>query len=109
MRIAVSCPDELALQDLYRWLRADADVMRAGDVTARARHTGGTMGALEVVDIVLTHAIALSSVLVAYASWRTARPKAPTITFKNDKGITVTATDASPETIETIIEALGDN
>ena len=101
MLLSVTTPsvsDAAAVQALHGWLLRspdlDADITQDSSVT-------GHMGALDVINVALTHAVAAANLVIAYTAWRRARPDAPPIVFTVD-GITVTAADASPETLERI-------
>ncbi|MEV4518223.1 hypothetical protein AB0K00_55875 [Dactylosporangium sp. NPDC049525] len=93
-----SVSDAHAVQGLHGWLVRSADL--DADITQASSATGH-MGALDVIDVVLTHAVAAANLVIAYTAWRRARPDAPPITFTVN-GVTVTAADASPETVERI-------
>jgi hypothetical protein len=95
---APSVSDAHAVQTLHGWLVRSPDL--DADIT-QTSSTTGHMGALDVIDLVLTHAVAVGGLVLAYASWRRARPDAPPIAFTVE-GITVTAADASPETLDRI-------
>jgi hypothetical protein len=97
--------DGVAANEFYHWLLRDDD-MRAAEVTRPPGEGHGHMGVLEVVDVVLSNAIALGTLVATYASWRKARPNGPTVTFTVGD-VTVSATDASPETLGRIAEVLG--
>ncbi|MFE0513141.1 hypothetical protein [Streptomyces sp. NPDC058964] len=109
IRVATTADDgHETVSDLYRWLRLDADVRRHATVElVPCGKPGGTMGTVEIIDMVLSQGFSALNLAMAYAAWRAARPAAPPIT------ITVTATgrpltvdDASEETIRRIVEAL---
>ncbi|MEV7099734.1 hypothetical protein AB0M80_43655 [Amycolatopsis sp. NPDC051045] len=91
---------------LWRWLAADPDTR--GLLTG----TGGPLdeeqqGAFEVVNALIANGLALSSLTVAIAGWRSQRRSdPPTVTLERD-GVSVVVTDASPEQIAAIAAALG--
>jgi hypothetical protein len=93
-----SVSDAHAVQALHGWLLRSPDV--DADIT-QASSAPGHMGALDVINVVLTHAVAVANLVIAYTAWRRTRPEAPPIVFTVN-GITVTAADASPETVERI-------
>ncbi|QKZ23936.1 effector-associated constant component EACC1 [Streptomyces chartreusis] len=109
MQIRISVPaDEsgVTVRDLYRWLRLDDDVRRHGEVQlVPAEHVSGTMGAIEVIDLVLGQAIAALNLALAYAAWRSARPEAPPVTVSVD-GVSVTVRDGSEESVQRIVSVL---
>jgi Effector Associated Constant Component 1 len=96
------------LTSLYRWLAEDPEVTRDAAILPVATPPGaGEMGgAFEVINAVLTHAIALSGLAVSCAAWRASHPHAPVIRIERD-GVTVTVEDGSPDTIRRVIDALG--
>jgi hypothetical protein len=64
------------------------------------------MGALEVVDIVLTHATAVSSLALAVVAWRQARGKPESITITRPDGRQLTIRGGSDLAAEVIAEFL---
>jgi hypothetical protein len=77
------------LASLVRWLRDDDDMRAAATITA-ARNVGepGQMGsALEVVNVLLSNAIALGSLVVAVAAWRGSRQKPPTVRILDGENV----------------------
>ncbi|MEV8431180.1 hypothetical protein PGH47_00070 [Streptomyces sp. HUAS 31] len=109
MQIRISVPaDEsgVTVRDLYRWLRLDDDVRRHGEVQlVPAERVSGTMGAIEVIDLVLGQGIAALNLALAYAAWRSARPGAPPVTVSVD-GVSVTVQDGSEESVQRIVSVL---
>lgn len=94
------------LIDLYRWFRQDGDLRRHAEVRLRQpRQTGGSMGTLEVIDLVLNQGIAAANLALAYATWRTGRPASSPVTITVD-GVSVTVTDGSEESVRRITELL---
>ncbi|GAA1500014.1 hypothetical protein GCM10009827_004540 [Dactylosporangium maewongense] len=103
VRLSLTTPsvsDAHAVQTLHGWLLRDPGLAADADISQRSS-AGGHMGALDVIDLVLTHAVAVGGLVLAFASWRRARPDAPPIVFTVE-GISVTASDSSPETLERI-------
>ncbi|MFE0191052.1 hypothetical protein [Streptomyces sp. NPDC058989] len=98
-----------SLTSLYRWLAQDPDVADQAEISlAPGRPGAGEMGgAFEVINAVLTHGIALGSLAVACATWRSSRPTAPAVRIERD-GVTVTVEDGSPEAVRRIVDALGE-
>ncbi|EPH45012.1 hypothetical protein ABT390_04140 [Streptomyces aurantiacus] len=93
---------------LYRWLASDAELRGRAEVSIGAdpssqEHMGGVP---ELVDVVLTHAVALGGLVVAVATWRGSRPRPPQVRIERD-GVTVTVHDGSAETVERVLRALG--
>lgn len=90
---------------LYGWLRADAALAREADVRS-APPPPGSMGALDVVDVVLTHVTAMSSLAVAVLAWRQSRPGSPSITIVRADGHRLTVDHTSRLTAEMVSEFL---
>jgi Effector Associated Constant Component 1 len=92
---------------LYRWLVADRELRGLAEVAVMSAHSrqGDMGGALEVVNVVLSNTIALSSLLVAVAAWRGSRTRPAEVRLERD-GVTVTVRDASPEMVEQILRTL---
>ncbi|MFC8567947.1 hypothetical protein ACFUIW_19515 [Streptomyces sp. NPDC057245] len=94
--------------DLYAWLRGDPDVRAHAEVGIGPSEPGGeTMGAAEVVNLVVGQTFAALNLALAYASWRQARPAAPAVTLTVD-GRSLTVEGASQETLRQIVELLGE-
>ncbi|BCL27930.1 hypothetical protein ACFFS2_27855 [Streptomyces aurantiacus] len=96
----------LTTLDLYRWLRQNPDVQRHAEVTLGPAHPGGeTMGAVEVVNLVLGQAFTALNLALAYATWRAARPTAAPVTITVE-GRSVTVTGADEDTMALIVALL---
>jgi hypothetical protein len=63
------------------------------------------MGALDVIDVALTHAFAVAQLLLAYASWRHTRRDPPPLTIMAH-GVAVIVHDASPDTVARVAALL---
>ena len=100
VRIAGSDPEESAA--LYHWLRADAGLAEHARIRA-GRPAEGHLGAIEIIDLVLTHATAGASLALAVAGWRQSRakPGPTTVTRADGKGLTVSG---PPEVVAETIE-----
>lgn len=81
-----------ATLDFYAWLRQTPDVRDHADVSLRPveqddslrpaqQDDAETMGAVEIIELVLSQGFAALNLALAYASWRTARPSAPAVTL----------------------------
>ncbi|AWZ04040.1 MULTISPECIES: hypothetical protein [unclassified Streptomyces] len=109
LTIGVSDTDEAAeLRDLFRWLRADEDgpdeVWLSGEPP-----TGSMGGGLEVVNVVLTHTMAVANFALAYATWRRARRGRAALTFtRASDGVSVTLENGSDEAVRALIAALSE-
>jgi hypothetical protein len=107
VRIDVSIPDAAdaePVQSLYGVLEADSDL--AGTAT-RTSSAPGHMGALDIINVTLTHLVAISNLAMVYAAWRRSRPEVPAVVFQVGE-VTVTAHDASPETLDRLCDTLRD-
>ncbi|MBB5874447.1 hypothetical protein F4553_007881 [Allocatelliglobosispora scoriae] len=104
--IKVQTHDDFAgLMDLYRWLRDDQEVAASAKVLRNSHTPPGHMGAVETIDLVITHVTAIASLLISYASWLKSRSRPPQCTFSIG-GLDVTPRDASPATTEQLITVL---
>jgi hypothetical protein len=108
MRVTITSrtDDAFELDSLRDWLNRDEDVANQATIETVRTEPSGTMGGLEVVSIVLTHAIALGQLALAYAAWRKSRPSAPPLTISVN-GTAVIVQDASEETIRRIVQLAG--
>jgi hypothetical protein len=107
VRIAVAeSGQEAALIDLYRWLRRDPDVHRHAAVGLAPSAPGsGTMGAVEVIELIVGQGLTALNLALAYAAWRRTRHSAPPVTIHVNGG-SLTVQDASEETIRRIVAEL---
>jgi hypothetical protein len=97
---------EETLLDLYRWFREDQDILRQDGISlGPALPSAGTMGAIEIINLVVGHGLTALNVALAYATWRGARPTAPAVTLTFPGG-SLTLHDASGETIQRVVEQL---
>lgn len=97
---------EDAVLPLYQWLAADPDVQH-NTTLSFGNPQQGDMGALDVINVVLSNTIAFSGLVVAIASWRDSRRGAPGVEIEKD-GVRVSVADGSPETIRAVIDALSE-
>jgi hypothetical protein len=107
VRIAVAEAErEAALIDLYRWLRQDPDVGRHTPVAlASSTPGGGSMGAVDVIELIVGQGLTALNLALSYAAWRATRSSAPPITI-NVNGGSFTVQDASEETVRRIVAEL---
>ncbi|WP_438483864.1 effector-associated constant component EACC1 [Streptomyces sp. S186] len=108
IRISTAADDDggVALRDLYGWLRQDPDVRNHADLSLEAaQQSPGTMGALDVVNMVLGQGFSALNLALSYAAWRAARPTAPAITLTVN-GVSITVRDGSEETVRRIVREL---
>ncbi|AZM77110.1 hypothetical protein D1J63_20740 [Streptomyces sp. KPB2] len=100
--------DPSGVSSLRRWLLAEPDLRGQALVSVRIEgQQQGAMGSgLDVVNVVLSNSIALGSLLVAVATWRRSRPRAPQVTMERD-GVVVTLDGDSPEAVQRILREWG--
>ncbi|MFD8488471.1 hypothetical protein [Streptomyces sp. NPDC059712] len=100
--------DPSGVSSLRRWLLAEPDLRGQASVSVRTEgQQQGAMGSgLDVVNVVLSNSIALGSLLVAVATWRRSRPRAPQVTMERD-GVVVTLDGDSPEAVQRILREWG--
>jgi hypothetical protein len=94
------------LRDLYLWLQAEEDGPE--QIRLESRPAGAT-GAPEVIDLVLTHSVAVANLAMAYATWHRARPSRPTAGFtftRVSDGLSVTVADGSDDSVRLLLAAL---
>lgn len=100
VRITVAAADDAAA--LYEWLRADQGLARRAEVAA-GPPAPGHLGVLEIIDVVLTQATAVSSLALAVAGWRHSRRGRASVTITRADGATLTV-EGPPEHTGPIIE-----
>ncbi|XUL92431.1 effector-associated constant component EACC1 [Streptomyces galilaeus] len=109
MRVVIAAPEHddgsLLVDELHAWLAGDADLHRTAEIRRVARDATGTMGALDVIEVVVGQGVAVLNLALAYASWRSTRPAPPAVTVTVPGGV-LTVTDDSPEALELILAAL---
>jgi hypothetical protein len=97
----------LDLSSLYQWLVQDPDVRQS--VVVRLEPAAGNVGEMGVgfdaIIAIVSNAIALGSLIVAYMSWRDSRQKSPSVSIQNINTV-FNLSDSSPETVSRIVEAL---
>lgn len=103
-RVQIGVDDTSALP-LYRWLTDDPDVRRDATLSFASGQPGDMGGALEVINVVLSNTIALSSLVLAIATWRGSRRNSPTVEIERD-GVRVMINEDSPEAIQRVLKAL---
>jgi hypothetical protein len=108
MLVSIELHDQDRSHDLvsmHHWLSRNADLVRHARVRLRSADSGPHMGAMDVIDVVLSNTLAAASLLVAYRAWRESRTDPPTVEFEIN-GIRIVVTDATPETLEALTEAM---
>lgn len=89
IRVRFVVSDGVAGNALYSWLRADSALLRTADV-ATGSLAPGSMGALEVVEVVVSQLTALGSLAVSVAAWLDSRREPPAVTITRADGATLT-------------------
>ncbi|GLF93168.1 effector-associated constant component EACC1 [Streptomyces yaizuensis] len=107
MRIQISAPGggDGAVADLHRWLRLDDEVRRDTRIRLTHRPAPGTMGTVDIIDLVVGQSVAVLNLALSYAAWRAARRTAPPVTLTTP-GATVTLTGASDDEIRRLVHLL---
>jgi hypothetical protein len=103
--ITIDGDDTTATASLFDWLRRDQALTRYGRVNVSTRDAGGAMGALEVVDVTLTHATGIATLWLAFSAWRHSRRSAPHARFEVG-GVEILAKDDAPETLAALERAV---
>ncbi|MEU5903531.1 hypothetical protein ABZ780_04035 [Micromonospora sp. NPDC047467] len=107
MRIVITADEsDDELRRLGHWLRDDDDVAKSADVSLRTSGQSGQMGGLEIIDVVVSNAVGLASLAIAYASWRNSRRQHLSVTFTRDDGLEVTVRGGSAADIRQISDSL---
>ncbi|MET9953994.1 hypothetical protein ABZ135_20910 [Streptomyces sp. NPDC006339] len=109
LSIGVADPEDSPdLRDFHRWLGDEEEP--PGRIRLAPDPVPGTMsGGLDVIDVVLTHAVGLANLTLAYATWRRARRSRAALTFtRASDGLTVTVREGSEEAVQQILRAFSD-
>lgn len=110
MRAVFAAPEQtdeaqFVVDELHEWLMGDADLRRTSRIARISRGASGTMGVTDVVEVVVGQGIAALNLALAYATWRSTRPRPPGIVVTLPGG-TLTVTDDSPEALARILAVL---
>jgi len=107
MLLSIAADDDpLATASLYTWLRkSPLEGVQGEPLLVRRSGETTTMGAADVVNIVVSNAIGLGSLLVAFGSWRQSKRRAPAVTFRLGD-VEVRLDDDDPETMKTVLRVL---
>jgi hypothetical protein len=103
-------PDVDALIELQHWLAHD-DRFPAPARQPPLPPASGQLGTtVDVLQLVVGNAIALTSLLVSIAQWRESRPQPPRvrIAVHRPDGVTVTIESDEPEAIAAAVRELGE-
>jgi hypothetical protein len=95
-------------RSLGRWLARDTTIgPRSGVATVTADDTDDMGDVLDLITLVVTSAIGLSSLVVSIASWRDSRPRGRRTRLHLDGGAVVEVGDDEEETIQALADAVG--
>ncbi|UQU62042.1 hypothetical protein COUCH_23705 [Couchioplanes caeruleus] len=93
------------MNSLMGWLRRDGQVARSAEIIA-VPAANGSMGALEVIDVVVSNATGIAGLLVAYRAWRQAkRQTAPVTIVINNVSVVHDGTDEADRRVVRAVEA----
>jgi hypothetical protein len=97
------------ISTLYRMLLADERIRRHASVTVEAggQRPGELGTALQVIQLVTNGGFQIAGLALSYAAWRATRIRPAKVTIERDDGLRITVSDASPDTIQKIIDTLG--
>ncbi|MFC4021460.1 hypothetical protein ACFOW4_26455 [Micromonospora sp. GCM10011542] len=107
MRIRIGVDDAAASGELFDWLRADASLIREAEVRPGPAEPGN-LGALEIIDVVLGQATAISSLALAVETWRRSRPHRESLTITRPDGATLTLPSGDAENADAIRQFLAE-
>ncbi|MEU1804038.1 hypothetical protein [Streptomyces sp. NPDC019937] len=104
VKISAEADDgDLAIHDLYRWLRQDTDVRAHADLNMLPARPHGK---LEIIDLVVSQGLGALNLGLSYAAWRAARPTAPAVVISaNGRSITVRG-ECDADTVRRFVEAM---
>ena len=100
MHLEILVDDGLG-HELYQWLEDDSELRRYATIQAGGA-VADTMGVGDVIDIVLTHATAISGLAVAIASFCQARPQPVWIRLRLPNR-QVLSIHGDPDTVERLV------
>ncbi|MGY0002466.1 effector-associated constant component EACC1 [Micromonospora sp. I033] len=103
--VADASADALAMNSLYGWLCADHDLRRQISISPIAAGSRTQMGTVDVLNVVLTHTVAIGNLILAYLTWRSSRPASPHVSFRVG-GVCVTVLDDSPGSVAAATRAI---
>lgn len=95
------------MRSLHRWLARDSDLAGIEHELAADKAEPGSMGgsAWEVINVVLSNTIALSTLLLTVANWRASRSERVEVRIEY-AGAVVTVAANSPEDVQRMVDAL---
>jgi hypothetical protein len=96
--LIVNSDDPTATSSLYGWLTRYPELGTYGTVAASVG-PDEAMGAIDIIDVVLTHVTGVGALLLALVSWRRTRAAEPTIKLKVNRTEIIIKSD-SPQVLE---------
>ncbi|MEV4351786.1 hypothetical protein AB0J83_45620 [Actinoplanes sp. NPDC049596] len=105
MLIRVAVADKAELADLHHALACDPELRPHATVTATVDEDATTLGAIDVIDIALTHAVAIATLVYSVAGNKKGR-SATTFTAANGKTLTIKGGETyDPQIVIAFLEA----
>lgn len=106
IRVQVSADEgHPGVLDLHRWLSEDPDVTAAAEFGLNSEDAPGALGALDVIDVVLSNLLAVGSLLLSVATWREARARNAE-THVEHNGVSVRIESSDPEHVRDVVRQL---
>jgi hypothetical protein len=105
LRVLIESADVAETDELFTWLRHDEELdAQVSPGTSNKAHMGG----LEVIDVILTHAVAIAGLGVSLASFLHSRRKPQSIVLTHPDGRKLTIDRPSETTADEIATFLAD-
>jgi hypothetical protein len=98
--------DDRDLMSLFRWLKISPEVTRHCQVQLQGDESKGTMGSVEIIDIVITNSVAVANLAIAYATFRRMYPKAPDVNVRVGQGPPIRLSSDPQEASKALAEAV---
>jgi hypothetical protein len=106
VRIQVEADDDRpGVFDLHRWLSEDPDVVTATEIALVGEDSPGALGALEVINAIVSDVTALGTLLTAVATWRDARAR-DAVTRIERNGVSLRIESTDPQEIQRLLRQL---
>ncbi|MEV4624816.1 hypothetical protein AB0J90_00800 [Micromonospora sp. NPDC049523] len=107
VQVRIVMDDPAASAELFDWLRADAGLVRSAEVRPGPADPG-KLGALEIIDVLLGQATAISGLALAVDAWRRSRSRPETITISREDGATLTLPSGDAGNVDVIRQFLAE-
>jgi hypothetical protein len=104
VRVLVAADGGYEINALFNWLRQDRRLNRHSVISPRRPDEATGLSALDVIDVVLTHLTAITSLALAIVAWRQSRPRSGPVTITRPDGRSMTV-DGPPERAAELIVA----